>query len=1509
MLITLILQTRMYQIRLPEKVRGQYFIKDTEEGTKSGKIAEIEADGKEWKLKSNRNFYLYDEEGQKKKEIRIEAGKLYPVVFVQKERQEGYILTETFTQDRCSFTKYQVMQNCELHIGVDKDSNIRISNAYVTAKHATLTMQDKVWILEDKGSTNGTYVNGRKLTGKVAMHYGDVIFIVGCKIIVGKGFFAINNPDGSVKISHQALKELERCPIAYKEKETQEREFYYKAPYFPIKEENLVMKIEAPPSRDKEDTTPIMLTLAPSMMMGVASFASGLVTTMNTLQNNGNILASLPTLLMTISMLAGMIVFPFIMKIREKKQKRENEKIRWNKYLKYLHAVRSEIYKSIERQENCLREKFPPILQRLQSENFWNGTLWGITDATDEFLRFRLGVGKLPLEAGLVFPEERFTVEEDALYEEMQMLKQEERELKNVPVCLPLLEKRICGIAGNRTERLEMLQNMLLQLTALQGYDEVKLVFIGEERDLQQIPYISYFPHIWDNRHKERYLAVTPEEARSLSGILSKAAEKKDCYFVVFTTNRTLADSCSFLADALKEEESFFRLVAFYDKVQDLPVECDTIIEIGEECSLLEKEQMKKAKVFKADGIVTEKAQEMAEKIISYELDLNKGRYELPEMLTFLQMFETGTVEHLNIQSRWKESNPALTLRTPVGVRTDGELFYLDLHERAHGPHGLVAGMTGSGKSEFIITFILSLAVNYHPDEVAFILIDYKGGGLAGAFDNEEYRLPHLAGTITNLDGASITRSLVSIQSELRRRQAMFNEARNLVNEGTMDIYKYQKLYRNGIVKEPLPHLFIISDEFAELKSQQPEFMEQLISAARIGRSLGVHLILATQKPNGVVNEQIWANSKFKICLKVQDKADSNDMLKRPDAAELIETGRFYLQVGYNELFELGQSAWCGAPYTQEADMEAEESIAIIDNLGRVVEKEKWKKKSKQEGKAAKQIVEILRYIAQAAQEEGVKARNLWLPEMKPVIDCNMLAKKYAYTKDKGYVLAPVVGELDDPYNQKQEILTVPFTENGNALVYGSAGSGKNTFLMTMLYSLYRNHDGSELNTYLLDFGAETLSCFAEAPQVGEVILDGETVKMRELMQYLKQEMKERKKILSAYAGDYRIYCEAEASPRPCILVVINDYANFQESYEAYDEDIYSLTREGTKYGIYFILTVNSANAIRYKMAQNFNLSYVLQLNDRSDYFNILGNTGGVFPQKYKGRGILRRGEVYEFQTAYTSEEPEKMVIQMKNFCHNLRSTYEGMYAQKVENEKQVFDFSSLQTVEPNKIPYGMHVEQQEIVYWNMYQESILQVIAKEEAMVADFAQGLAQMLCQEGNIRTMVLDITRTFKKEENGSYELVWENIEDALSVIYDILVDRHNTYKSLNGRFPDGYDNSPIVLIIANLEKVWEILTEDGRSKLRNMLLRMKGELSMAAVVCDSVKAAARSMVTGFRKERCAGNGIFIGADPREQYVMFLDEEYRRKRYGGENDNEMGFLIKDGIPHEIRLLQRMK
>lgn len=191
------------------------------------------------------------------------------------------------------------------------------------------------------------------------------------------------------------------------------------------------------------------------------------------------------------------------------------------------------------------------------------------------------------------------------------------------------------------------------------------------------------------------------------------------------------------------------------------------------------------------------------------------------------------------------------------------------------------------------------------------------------------HELPHHLGTITNLDGQGGVRALISVKAELSRRQRIFGSYH--VNH----INGYMKLFKEGKASEAIPHLFIISDEFAELKKEQPDFMKELISAARIGRSLGVHLILATQKPSGVVDEQIWSNSRFKLCLKVQEEMDSKEVLRTMDAANIAIPGRAYLKVGNNETYELFQAALSKAPYREDTGGDAaDERIYVVNELG-----------------------------------------------------------------------------------------------------------------------------------------------------------------------------------------------------------------------------------------------------------------------------------------------------------------------------------------------------------------------------------------------------------------------------------------------------------------------------------------------------------------------------------------------------------------------------------------------
>lgn len=1515
MIVTYMCEDRLYNVFLPEKIRGQYWMENLEEGINSvsRKLFNIEAVDDKWRIWANKILMLYTEDGTPAdKYIDLEEGHLY-LILLGKEQKKGYIFTEKYDNDKCNYTKYCIEQDSVLSIGKSGTNSIQVENPYVSGIHAQLTLQNEAWSILDNNSANGIYVNNLRIHGNHSLKPGDVIYILGFKIVVGHHFIAMNNPDNSVTIRSNVLKEyVLPQSMEYEIPEEVEEKIYYRSPRFKREITPFCLSIDAPTAPERRDSTPLALSLAPSLVMGCASFASGLVSTVNMVRNGGDISGSIPTMIMCISMLCGMIIFPFIMRMRDKKMAKENELMRRNKYLKYLGNIRAEIDKESKRQKDIMTENYSHIMQLLSDPQFYEGMLWSRVIGQADFLTLRIGVGNVPFYAELKFPEQRFSIDDDIMREEVNKFSEERKMLESVPATVSLQEHRVSGIIGNPSAVEGMMHNLLLQIAALHSYDEVKVVFICEEKDLKKYEYVRWMQHSWNNEKSFRYLATSPEEVKELTAHFSRIINKRKedpkeitPHYVVISASKALSDKCAFVAEILRDSSiQGFSYLAVYDEMKNLPKECSVVIQLNRSQGTMinRYSEMQENVIFVQDQIEGRDAVQNVMNIAEYSLDLQQGKYDLPGMLTFLDMFGAGKIEHLNIATRWKENNPVISLQTPIGVDSNGGSFYLDLHEKAHGPHGLVAGMTGSGKSEFVITFILSLAVNYHPDEVAFILIDYKGGGLTGAFENDQYRLPHLAGTITNLDGASITRSLMSIQSELRKRQAMFNEARRISNEGTMDIYKYQKLYRNGVVKEAVPHLFIISDEFAELKSQQPEFMEQLISTARIGRSLGVHLILATQKPNGVVNDQIWANSKFKICLKVQDRADSMDMLKRPDAAELVETGRFYLQVGYNELYELGQSAWCGAPYVpvDRVEKSIDDKIQLIDHLGNVMEEAKPWREVKEKADAKKQIVEIMQYISQIAKEENASANALWLPEIPEIITVDHTKEKYHYHLESEYVLDPVIGEYDDPFNQRQDILTLPLSQMGNAVVYGTVGSGKTTFLTAILYSLYEDHSSEVLNTYILDFGGETLGMFMNAPQTADFVVAGEDEKLNNLFSYLRREMDRRKKLFVEFGGDYLSYIKAGQEIVPNIVVLINNYTNLIEQYEDLDEKITVMTRECSKYGVYFIVTSPSVMGIRYRLQQNFMQAYVLQLNDDAEYSGIVGRTGGLYPSRKLGRGIFKKQNVYIYQTAQVTEDTEHIGEFVRAYCNRLsqesgqKKTAPIPVMPKILYQKSFTDSE----IEYRHIPVGITSSTLEPRFVDMRKYGVLPIFAMERDDIAYFLEGLINLLFTSQDIETYVIDSRQQLSLEKQDQEHFITENIEEKVVDFFQKTVTRHNTYKSSNGNVPKDFDIHPIIIVINGLQDLKSQLTDDGKSKLKLMMEKTHGKLNLSFIIADDYLSSGRYS----NEPWCGGSGIWVGTGMDEQQRFSVN---RRMITEVDLDFTTGYLVEKNRATLVKLL----
>ena len=590
-------------------------------------------------------------------------------------------------------------------------------------------------------------------------------------------------------------------------------------------------------------------------------------------------------------------------------------------------------------------------------------------------------------------------------------------------------------------------------------------------------------------------------------------------------------------------------------------------------------------------------------------------------------MYQIQHPEELNVQSRWKNHAAHKSLAVPLGVREQNNYVELNLHEKAHGPHGLVAGTTGSGKSEIVQSYILSLAVNFHPYEVGFLLIDYKGGGMANLFKN----LPHLLGTITNLDGAESHRAMVSIKSELARRQRVFNEY------GVNHINGYHKLYQLGKAREPIPHLFLISDEFAELKKEQPEFMKELVSTARIGRSLGIHLILATQKPSGVVDDQIWTNSKFKLCLKVQNEADSREMLKTPDAASIVQPGRAYLQVGNNEIYELFQSAFSGASYHDEQEREeGDQRVYLVNRIGQGQLINQDLGGSLESNRIHKtQLDVVVGYVKNEFLKTKLpKVKSPWLPPLQPVMVSPLFERITDSAIHKELNLNIPVGIEDIPEEQKQIEYQIQFLKQGHVIFFASSGYGKTVFLETLLLGLCALNSVKNLHAYLLDFGNNALLPLKALPHVADYITYDNLEKQQKLMALLFKEMKQRKQLMAdAMAQNFEIYNQMAEQPLPAIVLFIDNYDVVKEL--EMDENFFvQLARDGVNLGIYLAITASRSSVVKYALMNQIKTKIAGYNYEPTEPRNIVGRSEYVLPE-IKGR-VLVKDENVNMMQIYT---------------------------------------------------------------------------------------------------------------------------------------------------------------------------------------------------------------------------------------------------------------------------------
>ena len=933
------------------------------------------------------------------------------------------------------------------------------------------------------------------------------------------------------------------------------------------------------------------------------------------------------------------LVFSVTGFLNNKKECREKNAIRKERYEEYLLRKRRELYELADREKKAFHYNFPDITDIEKMIKRYSSRIYERNAEDDDFLEISLGKCREKSSFSVICREDELKMEEDELGKEAGRLAEKFACMDDRPVTVSLRNAHL-GLVGEKKTILEQLKLIVAQMTFQHSYHDLQIILIHDRKYNGEFAWMRWYPHL-QIRSLNMSGDINSEQMRDqVLGSLFQILKDRNLKLEEGSRQSRFLPHFVFIIDEPKYvmdhsimeylnkpgKELGFSIIYTSHLRGNLPETIGTVVELydSEEAALILNETEAVNKKFRLNHVGNCDLEWMARNLSVLVHDPGVMT-RIPESITFFDMYGVKEPAQFHSEERWRKNQSHKSLAVPLGVRAEDDTVFLNLHEKAHGPHGLVAGTTGSGKSEIIQSYILSLAVNFHPYEVGFLLIDYKGGGMAGLFRD----LPHLLGTITNLDGSESKRAMASIKSELARRQRIFGQ--HNVNH----INAYNKLYRNGEVKEPIPHLFLISDEFAELKKEQPDFMTELVSTARIGRSLGIHLILATQKPTGVVDDQIWTNSKFKLALKVQNEGDSREILKTPDAAYITQAGRAYLQVGNNEIYELFQSAWSGAAFAGEGHETAKDNrVYLLNDLGQgELLNEDLSSTGEEGGIMATQLDVTIAYLKGLFEAEGVeKVRKPWLPSLPQIMESPLSAlagqEKWQQTvpHDPGMPVDLNIpfGMIDIPEEQAQKEYTADLAKDGNVVFMSSAGYGKTLFLMTAILSLAMKNQVEDLHFYILDLGNSALIPLNALPHTADYILYDDMEKLGKFLHILKEEMARRKKLFAErMVQNFTVYNQTAGEKLKAIVIAVDNFDVVRELGPEVEEFFTKLSRDGAGLGIFLIITATRVSGVKYSILNNFKVRIAGYFFEQTEAGSLVGKSEYKLPE-IRGRALVK---------------------------------------------------------------------------------------------------------------------------------------------------------------------------------------------------------------------------------------------------------------------------------------------
>ncbi len=881
--------------------------------------------------------------------------------------------------------------------------------------------------------------------------------------------------------------------------------------------------------------------------------------------------------------------------------------------------------------------------------------LWERRPSDGDFLAFRLGRAAVPLACPLELSlsEDPMIEYQPELYEQANTLVSRFRTVNDLGVVASLADASFVTLAGERERITGLARAILAQAAAFRAPGDLRIMTCFDDRREHDWGWLKWLPHARSGRRQEADHAASPpsllmattieELARQLEEHVQPRLEQLRRIEASASADRTSAtvDAPELLLvlDDFHAGSTTARLPLIRElAVRGERLKVRTLCLVGDGDA--EPPEAAVRILAPADRpAILERTGAHGYRIAPLALDeLGPASGEaLARALAPLRLEETAAAIDLAAEVRLSDllAVPREPLCAPVGLTEEGDPLVLDLKQAAEGgmgPHGLIVGATGSGKSELLRTIVASLAASHRPEELCFVFVDFKGGA---AFA-ELAELPHAAGMITNLqhDLSLIDRMHAALFGEQQRRQSILRAAGNLD-----DVAAYRALQRTDPTLEPLPHLLLIVDEFGELLANRPEFIDLFLAIGRVGRSLGMHLLLSSQRLEEGRLRGLEGHLRYRICLRTYSAQESKSVLGTTDAFLLPPyPGVGYLSVD-TDVYQRFKTALVTTPYDDRAGAGQR---ALVTGFGIASPGDLEAERSDHDDARPTELDRLVAG-ARAQHGSGERVHQVWLdplPSRQPlsaVIDSPTWWSRDADRLPGG--LRACIGLLDRPSEQRQEPFSLDLGGVGGHLaVVGASQTGKSTLLRTLLASLFVTYTPAQLRAYALDFGGGLLRALAGAPHLGGVAGKSEPEHVHATVRQVQALIRERE----AWFRELSIDSMAEARERgrrgeltadqaSDVLLVIDNWAALLRDYEELLEELTEIAAGGLQHGVHLVLSAGRWAEVRPSIREAFGSRLELRLNDpmESDFGRRIADT---VPAAVPGRGVTPEG--LQFQIA-----------------------------------------------------------------------------------------------------------------------------------------------------------------------------------------------------------------------------------------------------------------------------------